>query len=301
MAKHKTPVALLIATLLVLGAPPAMAASFHEVSTGTATQIAAGDGTSPWILGTDYCGTSPNRCIYYYDSGSWKETNGNGVAIGLEYYDSHHNYPLLTNAAGTIYLGVPTGYDIDSADGTTVNWYAGSGCGTSITGSGSPANGPGGNYSGPFITGCTAETGGYTPYSGSYNGTSGPDDWTTLSGAGTQISISQDNSELWMINSSNEIYQYTGTPASWVKQGGPDAVATSVSAGAGTTSSAGSEFQYAWIVGTDGYLWYWNQSTSAFDEVTTSPGPSGSIVNVSVGWNGTVWLTDSDNHIWYYN
>jgi len=265
-------------------APVAAAASFHEVPSGCAQEIAAGDGTSPWIIGCTEVGSTGNYDIYYWDSssgssGAWLETNGSAIQIGLM-YGGGYNYPLLVNHAGTIYFGEPGGTDIGSSAGTAVTWSSLSGSATTISGSWFYPT-----LEDPtiYLTGTTSGGGGYIPYV-STNGLEGG--WSSLGGYGVRISVSQDATELWLVNSSGSLYNYS---SGWVSEPGS---AIDVSAGSGTESDANVP---PWMVSTSNVLEQWNGS--GWNAVSGGP----SAIRVSVGFNGTVWLIDTSGDIWYYN
>ena len=104
---------------VVATAPVANATSyFHEVTSGKATAIAAGDGTSPWILGST-ADRDGNYSIYFYNGtgtgGTWELTNGSGTSIAVQYdtsFKEGYNYPLLVNSSGTCYFGLEEYNDI---------------------------------------------------------------------------------------------------------------------------------------------------------------------------------------------
>jgi hypothetical protein len=262
-----------------------------------ATSIGAGDGTSPWITSCDP-DSNGNETLYYWDSsggsgGAWHKTNGLGIDIAATYVAGTGNEPLLLNAGGSIFYGIPGGNDIEAPNGTRVTWTSVPGCAGSITGAfGSPQQ----NL---FVTGCGTGNGGGTAFTndatgeiGSFlpvgQGLFGPP--ISDPQGGVRISISSDGSELWLVDSSNQIYQYDWNLNSWQSKPG---AATDISAGSGTTTVRN---QPPWVVGTDSNLYRWNGSGWG----AHVPAPA-KMKRVSVGTNGTVWAIDTSGNVWFYD
>jgi hypothetical protein len=269
-------------------APVAAAKSFHKLSSTCARSIAAAEGTSPWVISCALQGDG-NYWADYYDSslGEWLTTNGSGVEVGALYETTTTNYPLIVQSSGAIYYGQPGGSDIDSSSGPTVSWSSLGGCGTSISGAGT-----GVEYPHPYVTGCPTGGAGNAPTYFDASGVS-PNDWTTFGGDGTRISVSQDDTEFWLVNSNGSIYNFTGLIGEGGSWGSPQpGTAIDVSAGSGTESSANVP---PWMVDSDNNLNQWNGSGWS----SVSGGPPAS--RVSVGYNGTVWIIDIDRVVWYYN
>lgn len=290
----------------------ASAYTWHEIPTPAAAyEIAAGDGTSPWIVGTTEDGTTGNYYLYYYNpsNGDWVKatgTGGVGVQIGVAYGDvnrSNWNYPLVVNAAGNIYSGIPSANDI--SNGTTtlaVTWTESSvsgACATTISSEGA-ANSVQSNAV-PFITGCSSVSGGHDIFY-NQNVMDGLDlsDWVQGSGTAEQVSVSQDGSVEIVYDSNNHIwissFAMFGT---WTFQEMPGG-ANWVSAGAGTSTAIAEELELAWVVGTDSKIFWWQQVTPQ-KWIEATGGPDGTASRVSVGQNGTVWAVDASHRIWYYN
>jgi hypothetical protein len=200
----------------------AQAQCFTKLASGCAKSIAAGDGTSPWVIG---CG-GPVATAYYWDSasgtqGSWVKTNVSGADIGVIYMQASYagfgpayasscstggatvpagtpplpamNLPLLISASGEVQLGTPSGSDIQSTAGASVTLQSLGGCASSISGTTYPRTG--GCFEFPFVTGCTPAPGGDYPYYGEFQygaplvgagagaGTNGWNRFTSLAGA----------------------------------------------------------------------------------------------------------------------
>ncbi len=280
-----------------------------EVPTGCATSIAAGDGTSPWIIGCPESSGQTDLGVYYWDpwsgsAGAWIHTNGSGVNIAA-IATSDGNIPMYVNSAGAIFLGQYVS-DIEGSNGTTtVSWTQLFGCATSISGSGGYGYLVSPGYPTVYVTGCTPTEGGYVPYiSANGLGVTQPSDWSSLGEGGVRISASTDGTDLWLVKSNHEIDNYQ-SGSGWQKQGGE---ALDVSAGTSAGSVVQTDQQMyqlnagawigrpPWIVGTNNVLYQWNGSGWTLQ----SGGPA-KAQKVSIGQNGTVWVIDTDGNIWFYN
>jgi hypothetical protein len=270
-----------------------------QLPTGCATSIGAGDGTSPWITGCTQL-PSGDYNVYYWDSLStdvdkWQQTTtGSGVEIAAMAIagggGTVENWPLLVDAKGSIYYGEPQGDDVESSNGTDVAWTQIPGCGRAISGSGALTLTP--YVMGPYVIGCDAVSAGYTPYD-EPGGINTP--WQALTGeggvpgiavGGVRISVSNDDSELWMVNSSNQLFSYVN--GSWDLEA--PGLAVDVSAGSGTSTVAN---RPPWAVGLKNDLYQWNGS--GWDAMIGAPPAK----RVSIGSNGTVWIIDPDGNIWF--
>jgi hypothetical protein len=268
--------------------PSAEAKSFHEISTGCATSIGAGDGNYPWITG---CTKTGNDYHVYYWGGSslgWQETNGTGVKISVV-VDSNdgNNYPAVVNASNEVYVAtLLSGSDTPGASTPiTVTWDELTGvesCGTSYfdwsSGSGTL-----------FAVGCT-NSGDNAVYSGTVLG-----GWTAFS-TGSGASIAGYNREdVWLTNVAGNVYHNDGS--GWTERlSGDDAN--------NPTYYDGSATAYVVAGVSTTYLKEWNGSgwTNVTICVAGTPCPafSTTLPQVSVGQNGTVWFVSSGT-VWYYN
>jgi hypothetical protein len=264
---------------------------WNQLPTGCATSIGAGDGTSPWITGCDVVDNDKNNAILYWDSLSsnsdkWLRTStGSGIEIAAMYIGDYTNMPLLVDNAGKIYYGEPGGGNIESSTGTNVSWNRlPAQCGTSISGS----HWTGGIQTNtPYVTGCAPVSGGYTP---AYELNGLATGWTPLSGeAGVRISASNDGTELWMVDSGNNLYSYDFDADTWSSEPGG---AVDVSAGSGLTTFVN---RPPWAVGLKNDLYQW--AGNAWAPVNGGPKAK----RVSIGSNGTVWVIDTNGNIWFYN
>jgi hypothetical protein len=251
--------------------------------------IAAGDGTAPWCLGKTP--TDSQYEAYYWDSG-WQGTGEYGTAIALMNTSSSVNIPLLLTDGPQVIYGSPSSSDIGHS-GVTFTWadVNATGCGTSISGAGYDSGHS--LFESVFVTGCSAGS------IESSNKSSGS--WSTFAavspaGAGTQVSVSNDTTQVWAITSgtTNIYYQSGGLGGTW--ENVSSGTASSVAAAVGTNA--------AWIIGTSGDLYSYAGGSSPWTRMynnTGGIGPDGIAAAISIGYtNGYVYIVDTNHDVWTY-
>ena len=302
----------LFAATVALAPAASATPEYHQFGpSDSCTTITAGDGTSPWCLGVT--AVSGQHQAYYWDynadggSGAWEGTGEYGTAIALAWNNDGLNIPfMLTNTSTPIIGGIAAGNDIGGT--TTFSWFQIPGSGTSLSGASVWYGATGGN-GGPFLytTGSssgTVECNIDSP-DGGYSG------WVNASpsGAGVQISVSQDLTSVWAITSTNAIYHLTDGFQYFEGSSGPcDSEGTwTLVSGSAKVISAGSggrtQTQPPWIIGGSRDVYQYVGGSSPWSHIannTGGVGPDGIAKSLSVGANGTIYIVDDNNDVWTY-
>jgi hypothetical protein len=120
---------------VLMAAPAALAASWHGPIGGTgacATNIAANNGTNPWITGCSNADGNGNHGIYRWDGSTWQQMNGYGVEVTVT--DSENDYTELVNvvnAQNGFYTGEWNGPGDNYIAWSTTAYPAPESCGAS--------------------------------------------------------------------------------------------------------------------------------------------------------------------------
>jgi hypothetical protein len=146
-------------------------------------------------------------------------------------------------------------------------------------------------------------------------------EWSSFAGVspqdrGIELSVAQDNSEAWVVAENGSIscenygFAFNSGEGAWYNVTPSGVTAAHVSAG-GNYSDA----QQAWMIDTSGRFWVYNSPATdyCYDSETGAIGtwtriynnsgknyPDNHGTSVSVGYNNTVWATDSQGGIWTY-
>jgi hypothetical protein len=254
------------------------AATWHHMTSGCASNIAAANGNNPWITG---CNANRNN-IYYWNDTTWIETNGTAENIAAYEYNGQ-DYAVIVGTNGKVYYGSTTGNESDHVTWSENTNGLASGVGISV------------NYTGyAYIVG----NDGNAYYS---SAALGP--WTELpyDAALTTISVAPDNSALFILNPYGSIGSWTGTlnpgpsgSGNWAPTFLNQYLVTAGLNGSFFTIEAGGIL--SWIMGVNDLNTYFQLPAGPS---WINMGPTGWGTWLSVGTNGNLWAVDENGSIWY--
>lgn len=179
-----------------------------------------------WALGRSQIGS--NLAVQWWAGSGFRQLEGAGVRIAA--HPGAGQGPWLVNAAGTIFQRTTN-------DPNTGHWAVRPGCAKDIAIGGGQI----------YVIGCDARPGGYGIHR--WNGSS----WTWIPGGGLRIAVDLEGLP-WVVNDANDVWRLHADGI-WRHLAGKKAQSIDI----GTDG-------YAFIAGTDGNTYVWNQQTPRFVE-----------------------------------